>query len=431
MTDPTVTSDATTNGGFSIAAVLNPSDSQPAPITRQLRKTVETTSLLQQNETIRDAKILIIDDEELVIRVVRRFLVSDGYQNFTTITDPRQALAEIERVQPDVVLLDIMMPNITGLDLLKVRKKVPHLQPIPFIILSATSDNQIKRQALELGATDFLGKPVDPSDLILRVQNALIVKHHYDYVSNYATELEGQVRLRTQQIEKSREQIIHCLARAAEYRDNETGDHVLRVGKYCSVIANQLGFNEEYCRQISLAAQLHDVGKIGIPDSVLLNPGKLSNEEFGVMKEHCALGNKIMEPLAVADAERIRRHADMGGFIMDGVDSPMLELATTIARTHHEKWDGTGYPNQLKGEEIPIEGRICCVADVYDALCSERPYKPSFPLRKCLEIMLSERGTRFDPIVVDAFFERINDIEQIRSQHRDSADYQKITEMKS
>ena len=430
MTESISTADSSALGGFPLASAIHPATDDSIPTVGALRRTVETTSLLNQNEAIRDAKILIIDDEELVIRVVRRFLVSDGYQNFTTITDPREALAEIERVQPDVVLLDIMMPNITGLDLLKVRKKVPHLQPIPFIILSATSDNQIKRQALELGATDFLGKPVDPSDLILRVQNALIVKHHYDYVSNYATELEGQVRQRTQQIEKSREQIIHCLARAAEYRDNETGDHVLRVGKYCAVIANQLGFNEEYCHQIALAAQLHDVGKIGIPDSVLLNPGKLSNEEFGIMKEHCALGNQIMEPLATADAERIRRHADVGGFIMEGVDSPMLELATTIARTHHEKWDGTGYPNQLTGEEIPIEGRICCVADVYDALCSKRPYKPSFPLRKCLEIMLSERGTRFDPIVVDAFFERINDIEQIRSHHMDSAQYEKISQMK-
>ena len=136
-------------------------------------------------------------------------------------------------------------------------------------------------------------------------------------------------------------------------------------------------------------------------------------------------------PLAVEDADRIRRHADVGGFIMDGVDSPMLELATTIAKTHHEKWDGTGYPNKLKGQEIPIEGRICCVADVFDALCSERPYKPSFPMQKCLEIMLSERGTRFDPIVVDAFFERISEIEHARNQHADSESYQKITEMKN
>lgn len=423
MLDPTSTDHVTPHGNFLASPQVV---CEPAFIAK-----AETHSLLQQNEGIRDAKILIIDDEELVIRVVRRFLVSDGYQNFTTITDPRQALAEIERVQPDVVLLDIMMPHITGLDLLKVRQQVPHLQPIPYIILSATNDNQVKRQALELGATDFLGKPVDPSDLILRVQNALTVKHHYDYVSNYAAELEAKVRQRTQQIEKSREQIIHCLARAAEYRDNETGDHVLRVGRYSAIIASQLGFDEEYCRQIALAAQLHDVGKIGIPDSVLLNPGKLSSAEFDVMQQHCDLGSQIMEPLAVGDADRIRRHADIGGFIMDGVDSPMLELATTIAKTHHEKWDGTGYPNQLKGNDIPIEGRICCVADVFDALCSERPYKPSFPVRKCLEIMLSERGTRFDPIVVDAFFERINDIEAVRLEHSDEDSYQKITEMKS
>ena len=423
MLDPMPNHDVAASADFPV-----PHEVAEVPV---LRRQQASTSFLTQNEKVRDAKILIIDDEELVIRVVRRFLVSDGYQNFTTVTDPRQALDEIERVKPDVVLLDIMMPNITGLDLLRVRQKVPHLQPIPYIILSATNDNQVKRQALELGATDFLGKPVDPSDLILRVQNALTVKQHYDYVSNYAAQLEAEVKQRTQQIERSREQIIHCLARAAEYRDNETGDHVLRVGKYCAIIASQLGFNEEYCRQIALAAQLHDVGKIGIPDSVLLNPGKLSNTEFDIMQQHCALGNQIMEPLAVEDADRIRRHADVGGFIMDGVDSPMLELATTIAKTHHEKWDGTGYPNKLKGQEIPIEGRICCVADVFDALCSERPYKPSFPMQKCLEIMLSERGTRFDPIVVDAFFERISEIEHARNQHADSESYQKITEMKN
>jgi putative two-component system response regulator len=148
------------------------------------------------------------------------------------------------------------------------------------------------------------------------------------------------------------------------------------------------------------------------------------------MKTHCHRGMEIMEPLANSEGERIRRHADMGGFIMDGVDSPMLELAASIARTHHEKWDGTGYPFQLKGESIPIEGRITCVADVYDALCSERPYKPKFPIKKCLEIMLAERGTRFDPIVLDAFFERINDIETIRQQYDDAKKIKQIQEQK-
>lgn len=398
------------------------------PATRQV---VDTVSFQQEQDAVRTSKIMIVDDEQLVIRVVRRFLSSDGYDNFVTVTDSREALEAIDREKPDVVLLDIMMPHITGLDLLKVRQSAPSLQHIPFIILSANSENQTKREALQLGATDFLSKPVDPSDLVVRVQNALMVKRHHDHLANYAIELERQVRERTKQIEKSREQIIHCLARAAEYRDNETGEHVIRVGKYCSVIANQLGFGPEYCRQIELAAQLHDVGKIGIPDSVLLNPGKLNNEEFDVMKTHCGLGMEIMEPLADSEGERVRRHADMGGFIMDGVDSPMLELAAVIARTHHEKWDGTGYPFQLSGDSIPIEGRICCVADVYDALCSERPYKPKFPIKKCLEIMLSERGTRFDPVVLDAFFERIQDIEKIREAHDDKTSVEIISNQKT
>ena len=415
-------------------SVMNPlpvRDERPSKRVPNFRKPVDTISLGQEQDAIRSSKIMIVDDEQLVIRVVRRFLSSDGYDNFLTLTDPREALEMIDREQPDVVLLDIMMPHITGLDLLKVRQKTSAFQHIPFIILSANSENQIKRDALQLGATDFLSKPVDPSDLILRVQNALTVKRHHDHLANYATELERQVRERTQQIEKSREQIIHCLARAAEYRDNETGEHVIRVGKYCSVIADQLGFGKEYCREIELAAQLHDVGKIGIPDSVLLNPGKLTNEEFDVMKTHCGLGMEIMEPLAHAESERVRRHTDMGGFIMDGVDSPMLELAATIARTHHEKWDGTGYPFQIKGDNIPIEGRICCVADVYDALCSERPYKPKFPIQKCLEIMLSERGTRFDPIVLDAFFERIEEIEAIRKKYDDRQQVESINNQKS
>ena len=404
---------------------------QPEVVTQtKLRAPTDTIGINQENDAIRSSKIMIVDDEQLVIRVVRRFLSADGYENFVTLNDPRQAMEQIGVERPDVVLLDIMMPHVTGLDLLKARRRRPEFQHIPFIILSANAENQIKREALQLGATDFLAKPVDPSDLSLRVQNALIVKRHHDHLKNYAVELELQVRERTQQLEKSREQIIHCLARAAEYRDNETGEHVIRVGKYCGVIASQLGFGRDYCREIELAAQLHDVGKIGIPDAVLLNPGKLSNEEFEVMKTHCGLGMQIMEPLSEGEASRIRRHSEMGGFIMDGVDSPMLELAATIARTHHEKWDGTGYPFGLQGDEIPIEGRICCVADVYDALCSERPYKPKFPIKKCLEIMLSERGTRFDPIVLDAFFERIEDIESIRSRFEDSQQALEITNHK-
>jgi putative two-component system response regulator len=374
---------------------------------------------------------MIVDDEPLVIRVVRRFLAAEGFKNFVTIEDSRLAVEAITKEMPDVVLLDIMMPHITGLDLLRERQKDRTLQTIPFIILSANSENQIKREALTLGATDFLAKPVDASDLTVRVQNSLTVKRQHDHLANYATELERQVRERTMQIERSREQIIHCLARAGEYRDNETGEHVIRVGKYCAIIGEELGFGPDYCRQIELAAQLHDVGKIGIPDSVLLNPGKLNNAEFDVMKQHCNLGCEIMEPLAEGEHERIKQHANVGSFIMEGVDSPMLELAAIIARTHHEKWDGTGYPNGLAGDQIPIEGRICCCADVFDALSSDRPYKSAFPLQKCLEIMISERGTRFDPIVLDAFLKRLGDIERIRRKYDDQESRERIVRQKA
>lgn len=385
------------------------------------RRQSDMLSIERERADVRTCKIMIIDDEQLVIRVVRRFLASDGYQNFVTLTDPRNAIETIEAEKPDVVLLDIMMPHVTGLDLLKVRQRTSTLQHIPFIILSANSENQTKREALQLGATEFLAKPVDPLDLVLRVQNALIVKRHYDHLENYAVELEKQVRARTRQIDRSREQIIQCLARAAEYRDNETGEHVIRVGKYCGVISRQLGFETDYCRQIELASQLHDVGKIGIPDAILLNPNKLTRDEFEIMKTHCELGCEIMEPLANTELERVKHHIDRNGIMMEGVDAHMLELAATIARTHHEKWDGTGYPNGLAGDQIPIEGRITCVADVYDALCSERPYKPKFPIKKCLEIMLSERGSRFDPIVLDAFLDQIDQIEIIRQDYNDQS----------
>ncbi len=397
----------------------------PKQETPNLRK-IESSQLLADDPVIYNAKIMIIDDEELVIRVVKRFLAADGYSDFVTLTNPRDAFSVIQREQPDIVLLDIMMPHVTGLDLLKMRQAAPEFHHIPFIILSATSESQVKRDALRLGATDFLAKPVDSSDLTVRVRNSLVVKNHHDRLADYASELERQVQIRTQQIQRSREQIIHCLARAAEYRDNETGAHVIRVGKYAGIIAQELGFTEDYCQQIELAAQLHDVGKIGIPDSILLNPGRLNAEEFDMMKAHCSLGVEIMEPLAETAGSVVRRHAEVGGFIMAGVDSPMLELAALIARTHHEKWDGTGYPQGIIGEMIPIEGRITCVADVYDALCSARPYKKAFSLEKCLEIMLSERGTRFDPVVLDAFFRRLTDVENVRKTYNDEDQRQQM-----
>ncbi|MGI9519984.1 MAG: HD-GYP domain-containing protein [Pirellulaceae bacterium] len=368
---------------------------------------------------IKSSKIMIIDDEPLLVRVVRRFLQSAGYNKFIEVTDSREAMHQINSQDPDLVLLDIMMPHVTGLDILRARQSLTSVQFTPFIILSATSDTDTKRSALELGASEFLNKPLDPSDLTLRVQNALLVKAHQNHLTTYAEELSRQVQLRTAELERSREQIIHCLAKAAEFRDNDTGKHVVRVGKFSSVIADELGFDRTFCRRMELAAQLHDVGKIGVPDSILLNPGKLSDEAFSVMQEHCDLGCSIIEPLARHELEMLKRRSRNERLSREEKQSSLLILAANIAKTHHENWDGTGYPNGLKGNRIPIEGRITAVADVYDALSSHRPYKKAFPLEKCLEIMNEEIGRRFDPKVVEAFLQRLNDIENIRRNFAD------------
>ena len=406
-----------TNDFFhSYEVIASPSSSTPPTVQREQSRSV---GLEKGKDGLFDSKIFIVDDEQLVTSVIQRFLATAGYTNLIAVTDSTIALERMVYERPDVILLDIMMPQVSGLDILTRRQNDVRLQHIPAIILSASSETEIKREALKLGATDFLAKPVDTIDLVLRVRNALLVKRHQDYLHNYAVELEQEVRRRTRQIDKSREQVVQCLAKAAEFRDNETGQHVVRVGKYASSIASQLGFGPNYCRQIELAAQLHDVGKIGIPDSILLKPGRLNGDQFNVMKEHCSLGVEIMRPFVGSDGER-----SSDNFVgMDPVsvtNPPLLELAASIARSHHEKWDGTGYPAGLQGEAIPIEGRITCVADVFDALCSTRPYKTGYPLKQCIEIMTSERGTRFDPKILDAFLANLNQIQTIQNQHPDA-----------
>lgn len=385
------------------------------PLPTPIRNRMEKARLATRN-----CRVQIVDDEDLVISVVRRFLQSEGFVNFHTVNDATRGVEAIRSYLPDVVLLDISMPKVSGLEILDACKADPALQQIPFIILSANQDKATQKAALELGALDFIAKPVEKTELMLRVQNALVLKQHFDALSQHARVLEQEVLDRTRQLERSREQVLQCLARAAEYRDNETGRHVLRVGKYCRTIAEQLKLPAEFCKQIELAAQLHDLGKIGIPDSILLSPDKLSPQQFDMMKKHCEIGRAILNPFAAEEVEQLRRYQAGLTDLPASLRAPMLSLAARIAQTHHEKFDGTGYPLGLKGEQIPIEGRITAVADVYDALCSERPYKPTFPVEKSLEIMLAERGTRFDPVVLDAFFEKISTIEKIRNSLQDN-----------
>ena len=352
------------------------------------------------------ARIMIVDDEPLNIKVARKYLTIAGYQNFVTTTDAPAALELIRREKPDVILLDIMMPQTSGLEILEAVRSDAALSHLPVLILTASTDAQTKQSALGLGATDFLAKPVDPADLVPRVRNALLVKAHHDHLAGYSQQLEHEVMLRTSELEASRLEIVHCLARAAEYRDDDTGRHVMRVGRFAGILARQLGVGGDRVAMIEIAAQLHDVGKIGVPDSILLKPGKLDPDEFAVMKRHCEYGRMIIMPDAPEQTTSV---------------PALLAMAAQIAFTHHEKWDGSGYPCGLAGEQIPLEGRITAVADVFDALGSRRPYKPPFPLEQCLSILREGRGKHFDPAVVDALFARIGEITSVQSDLADAA----------
>ena len=355
-------------------------------------------------EKLKRLKIFIIDDEEATVLATKRFLEQAGYDNCIYTTDSTKAIEIAIKQKPDLILLDIRMPNINGLEILKLMKQNPLLRHLSVVILTAETEPKIQNQALELGANDILKKPIQAVELILRVRSALMVKTHLDHVANQKAELEKQVQSRTKELFQSRKQIILSLARAAEHRDDDTGNHVIRVGAYSAMIAKQLGWKPDIVEMLQQAAQLHDVGKIGIPDSILFKPGKLDPEEFDLMKEHCMVGKSIIAPYEGQERDALRSHTRLGQGILHIRSSPLMMMASCIAQTHHENWDGHGYPLGLKGEDIPIEGRIVAVADVFDALASKRPYKEAYPREKCFEIMLEMRGKKLDPKLVDAFF---------------------------
>ncbi len=244
------------------------------------------------------AKVMIVDDEPVNIQVVQKHLTLAGYQHFVTSTDPRLVLEMIVQEMPDVILIDITMPRVTGLEILRKVRDDECLAHIPTIVLTASDNEQTKMEALELGATDFLSKPVNAAELVVRVRNALFVKAHHDHLKDDAQELENQVRKRTSELAASRLELIHSLARAAEYRDNETGRHVVRVGRYAEIIARKLGLDAGTVELLGHAAPLHDMGKVGIPDQILLKPGKLAPDEFEVMQKHTTYGKHTFEPMS-------------------------------------------------------------------------------------------------------------------------------------
>ena len=364
------------------------------------------------------SRVMIVDDEPINVKVARKLVATLGYSNFVTLTDSRQVMAALQEEMPDVLLLDLMMPHISGLDILEAMQSDSKLSRIPVIILTVSSDRGTRLRALELGATDFLVKPLDPEELAPSIRNALLMRSYENRLLAHAATLEETVRHRTSELCVARLELLRCLARAAEHRDDDTGKHVVRVGRYAALIAREAGMPRSFVDMLELAAQLHDVGKIGISDRILLKPGRLTDDERSLMEVHAQVGADVLNAHNDMQGNSLFRHSELGSRLPLGSQSPLTKLAASIALTHHEKWDGSGYPNGLKGTEIPIEGRMTAIADVFDALRSKRPYKEPFSFDRSFEILEEGRGKHFDPDLLDHFLTNRAEIEALDEELR-------------
>jgi len=369
-------------------------------------------------------RVLFIDDEPNVLDGLRRMLHAERDRwDMQFVGSADGALDQMRTRDFDAVVSDVNMPGKDGFALLAEMRAEERTRDVPVIILTGRNESDIKRRALNLGATDLLNKPVDPQDLVARLRSAMRLKAYQDEIKDQSADLERKVAERTAELEDSRLDIIWRLGKAAEFRDEETGNHVVRVGCSCRVIAERLGADRDFVEMLFLASPLHDIGKIGIPDAILLKRGPLRVQEWDVMRQHCAIGAEILceesKAMNAFLAWRGRRPHDHNG----DRQNPVLEMASSIALTHHEWWDGTGYPGGVAGEEIPPESRIVAIADAYDALCSERPYKPALSHDDAMALLNEETGRHFDPMVYTAFVDSARELRAIRTELCDNALY--------
>lgn len=367
--------------------------------------------------------VLFVDDDPSFLDGLRRMLHPHaGEWTMTFAASVDEALQQLEELNIDTVVSDLQMPHRNGFDLLQRIAMSADLCHVPVIIMTGAAERDLKRRALDQGATDLLNKPVDHADLIARIRSVLRLKAYQDQIRGQNDLLERKVRERTRALDMSRIDLIWRLGRVAEFRDEQTGNHIMRVGSYCKVLAETLGMPPDFAEMIVLTSPLHDIGKIGIPDDILLRPGKLTAAEWDSMRRHCAIGAEILRqdawvrsPMqAISPLDSTDGHGSRG--------NPFLEMASSIALAHHEWWDGTGYPRQLSGEGIPVEARIVAVADVYDALSSARPYKPAFPEEVVLSLMQRKVGSHFDPAVYEAFRRSLPAFREILGRLTDLAD---------
>jgi putative two-component system response regulator len=332
------------------------------------------------SRAFRNARILIVDDEEGNVEMLRRILTRTGFCRVESTTDPREAVDLYVKHRPDLILLDLHMPHLDGVAVMERLNEIAEATYLPILILSADLTPEARREALSRGAKDFVNKPFQQDELILRIKTLLETRFLYLQIQSHNQVLEAKVRERTRELVDAQIEIIERLAMAAEFRDDNTGQHTQRVGQMSSLLARQLGLPDSQVSLIARAAPLHDVGKIGVPDTILLKMGKLSPAEFAVVKQHTVIGARLLS----------------------GGKFPLLRLAEEIASTHHERWDGDGYAGMRK-TDIPLAGRIVAVADVFDALTQQRPYKPAWPVSEAIAEIDRQRSRQFDPGLVDAF----------------------------
>jgi putative two-component system response regulator len=365
-------------------------------------------------------RILFVDDEPNVLEAFRRALRSQETSWFMRfVASAGEALTHLDDHEVDTIVTDIQMPGMDGFELIRQVREERRRLDIPIIVVTGLGDGTLKRRALNLGATDLLNKPVSREDLIARVQSALLIKSQQDKLKTYSEGLERLVAERTRVLAESRLDILWRLGKAAEYRDEDTGQHIIRVSLYCRALAEALELDAKGTEAIFLTSPLHDVGKIAIPDAILLKPGKLSDLEWTVMKSHCEAGARIL----CDDSMGMKVYRELQGCsdYSRREAAPLLQTAADIALSHHERWDGSGYPKGLSGDSIPLEGRIVALADVYDALSSRRPYKPPMAEAEIIEILRSEAGSHFDPAVHAGFEGLVGTFREIRQIYSDDA----------
>jgi len=335
---------------------------------------------------LRGAEVLVVDDEPANVALIESILARNGFSRIRSITDPRDFRTTFVEQQPDIVLLDLHMPHLDGLEVLSLIAELRGPEEyLPVLVLSADATSKARIDALASGATDFLVKPLDTTEVGLRVLNYLETRRLHLRLQAERRDLDAEVRRRTAELERIHLETLGRLYLVSEFRDDETNEHTMRVGTSAWMLTLAAGAPSEEAAVVRQAAPLHDLGKIGIPDAVLLKPGKLTPDEF----------------------EIIRQHPTIGATIIGDTSSEVLQMARVIAETHHERWNGEGYPAGLRGEDIPLAGRVVAVCDVFDALTHERPYKAAWTVEQAIDELVGQRGAFFDPELVDLFVDRV------------------------